>query len=83
MINNDINDTYPNHAEALRIAGLNPKQFPTFKETSMKLNKTNNKKKKRRKRKTKNLDQLIFALESAKPGCMETLFLTQSLFMLF
>ena len=51
MINNDIDDVCPNHAEALRIAGLNPKQFPTFKEISMNIEQDKQQKEKKKKKK--------------------------------
>ena len=55
-----IDETYPHHARALKIAGIAPKKFPTFKElenlrtTTMKEKRTERKKEKdkRRKRQT-------------------------------
>ena len=39
MMSDNIDDKHPDHAEALRIAGLTPKQFPTFKEALMNIQK--------------------------------------------
>ena len=70
--NYNIDDMCPAHAEALRIAGLTPKQFPTFKETSMNVEQDKQQKQKRGKGNTTNLDPLVSALVSVRPGCTET-----------
>ena len=67
MMDNNINEMYPDHMKALKIAGLTPKKFPTFREIYNKLKKTNYKKKRRRKTR-RNQELHIFVLEFVKLG---------------
>ena len=49
MMNNSIDEIHPDHAKALRTAGLSPKKFPTLKEVLMSVENDKQKDKKKKK----------------------------------
>ena len=76
IVNRRIDELYPDHAEALKIAGLSPKKFPSPKEISFNVNNDVNLNPNPKQKTKRKIELLIFALASVKLGLLGILGMT-------